>query len=430
MTARRPGRSRGLRRQLSIRLTTRAVVTLALVGAATAAGYATGRAEFLTIAAAGSALLLGALAYLRVRRPRLRIERETDPAIAVAGDTVQVTVLLYNTAAAPAPTLDCEDAVPWDDDLVAVLVPSIPTGSPERRVRRIRYRARPPRRGHFELGPLIVEYGDPFGMVRAVVATTGTHPLVVVPDVAELPAGGPAFAEGEGTAQLAQHRAHGSHDDLTTREYRSGDAMRRVHWRASARHGELMVRHEEQRSHPDVRLVLDTQRDGYPDALPDGDPAHDEASSESFEWAVRMLASVAIHLDEEGFTVAIEETTAAQLAPIGARWEGRGRVDDFLVSLAGVETRSGQGHRPSADTKARGPVIAVLGNPHLQTVDWLVRRRSPRDVGVAVLLEPAKTVLLRLREAGWVTVVARIADDPAEVWARVSGTVEFADVDD
>ena len=75
-------------------------------------------------------------------------------------------------------------------------------------------------------------------------------------------------------------------------------------------------------------------------------------------------------------------------------------------------------------------MIAVLGNPHLQTVDWLVRRRSPRDVGVAVLLEPAKTVLLRLREAGWVTVVARIADDPAEVWARVSGTVEFADVDD
>ena len=47
-----------------------------------------------------------------------------------------------------------------------------------------------------------------------------------------------------------------------------------------------------------------------------------------------------------------------------------------------------------------------------------------------MLLEPATTVLLRLREAGWVTVVARIADDPAEVWARVSGTVEFADVDD
>ena len=79
-----------------------------------------------------------------------------------------------------------------------------------------------------------------------------------------------------------------------------------------------------------------------------------------------------------------EPVDAAQLAPIGARWEGRGRVDDFLVSLAGVETRSGQGHRPSADTEARGPVIAVLGNPHLQTVDWLVRRRSPRDVGGVV----------------------------------------------
>ena len=47
-----------------------------------------------------------------------------------------------------------------------------------------------------------------------------------------------------------------------------------------------------------------------------------------------------------------------------------------------------------------------------------------------MLLEPAETVLLRLREAGWATVVARVTDDPAEVWARVSGTVEFADVDD
>lgn len=272
-----------------MRLTTRAVVTLVLVSASTVAAYATGRSEFLTIAAAGTALLLGALVYLRVRRPRLRVERAFAPSIAVAGEEVEVTVELHNIAAAPAPTLDGEDALPWDDDLGAVLVPSIPIGSPDRRQRRIRYRARPLRRGHFEIGPLVVEYGDPFGMMRAVLATEGTHPIVVVPDVADLPPGGPAFAEGEGHAQLAQHRSHGSHDDLTTREYRSGDAMRRVHWKASARHGELMVRHEEQRSHPDVRLVLDTHRSGYPDALPDGDPAHDETRSESFEWTVRKI---------------------------------------------------------------------------------------------------------------------------------------------
>lgn len=400
------------------------------MAAATVAGYATGRAEFLTIAAAGAALLIGALVYLRLRRPRLRVDREFDPGIAVAGETVDVTLLLHNVAASPAPTLECEDAVPWDDELLGVLVPSIPTGAPSRRLRRVQYRARPTRRGNFEVGPLVVEYGDPFGMIRAVLATTGTHPLVVVPDVADLPAGGPAFAEGEGQTQLAQHRAHGSHDDLTTREYRSGDAMRRVHWRASARHGELMVRHEEQRSHPDVRLVLDTHRSGYPDALPDADPAHEQASSESFEWAVRMLASLAVHLDEEGFTVALEETTAAQLAPIGSRWEGRRRIDDFLISLAAVETRLGDGHRPAADAEARGPVIAVLGSPDHHTVDWLIRRRSPRDVGVAILLEPVDAVVARIREAGWVTVLARPTDDPAEVWARVSGTVEFADADD
>src|SRR5690606_27216812 len=114
-------------------------------------------------------------------------------------------------------------------------------------------------------------------------------PLVVVPDVVPLPLGGPALAEGDGAAQFAHRRALGAEDDLSTREYRPGDAMRRVHWRASARHGELMVRQEEQRSHPDVRLALDTLREGYPDAAPDpGGPGRPAVASEAFEWTVRM----------------------------------------------------------------------------------------------------------------------------------------------
>ena len=126
-----------------------------------------------------------------------------------------------------------------------------------------------------------------------------TSQLIVTPEVVPLGETGLAVPAGDGEARIVQRRSVGDADDTITREYRRGDALRRVHWRASARKGDLMVRQEEQRSYPEARIIVDTLRSGYSDVDPT--QADDEGESLAFEWAVRMLASVTVHLRRSGF---------------------------------------------------------------------------------------------------------------------------------
>jgi len=245
---------------------------------------------------------------------------------------------------------------------------------------------------------------------------------VVVPAIVDLPAGGPNLADGEGSAQLVQRRVTGSDDDLTTREYRSGDALRRVHWRASARRGQLMVRQEEHRSHPDARIVLDTRLAGYPDAdIDDSDAWHPVSTSDAFEWGVRMLASLGVHLDSAGFSVAVEETAKPQIDQIGERWDGS-RREGFLTSLAGVSLVDAGPERLQRRgvVDAPGPIFAVVGDPEDLTVDWLIRHRRAGDVAVAFLVEPRASVVERLTGAGWLCVQVHDGDDPAAAWKAAS----------
>jgi hypothetical protein len=256
-------------------------------------------------------------------------------------------------------------------------------------------------------------------MVNAVLAVGEADRLVVVPDVVELPPGGPTLADGEGTAQLVQRRITGNDDDLTTREYRPGDALRRVHWRASARHGELMVRQEEHRSHPDARIIVDTRQSGYPDAVPDpGDSWSPSAHSEAFEWVVRMTASLGSHLESSGFRVLIEETAVPQVEPLGERWLGGRRSEGFLTSLAAVRLvdREQDAVGTSVVAEPEGPVFALLSDPDEATVSWMLKRRRGGQAAIAFLMSPHPRVLERLTKGGWQCVDVHEETDPGDAW--------------
>ena len=270
----------------------------------------------------------------------------------------------------------------------------------------------------------MVEYEDPFGMVNAVLAVGEADRLVVVPDVVELPPGGPTLADGEGTAQLVQRRVTGNDDDLTTREYRPGDALRRVHWRASARHGELMVRQEEHRSHPDARIVVDTRQSGYPDAVPDpGDTWSPTAHSESFEWVVRMTASLGAHLESSGFRVLIEETAVPQVEALGERWLGGRRSEGFLTSLAAVRLvdRAQDAVGTSVIADPEGPVFALLVQPGRRDRHLAAQAAPSRAGRDRVRDEPAPEGdgAARRAAAGSASTCTR-STDPGDAW-RAAG---------
>jgi uncharacterized protein (DUF58 family) len=99
----------------------------------------------------------------------------------------------------------------------------------------------------------------------------------------------------------------GSAEDVTTREYRRGDDLRRVHWRSTARTGELMVRREEQPWQSRATVVLDSRRTAH----------RGTGAASSLEWLVAAAASVAVHLTHAGFAVGSSPTDRSPTRPRG-----------------------------------------------------------------------------------------------------------------
>ena len=121
------------------------------------------------------------------------------------------------------------------------------------------YQVHGSRRGRHTLGPLRLRLVDPFGLVMRSASGADTVSLLVVPRVRPLGPGGPAGGHGGGGDGSRRSIAVHGEDDVSVREYRHGDDLRKVHWRTTARTGELMVRLEERPWRAQATLLLDTR---------------------------------------------------------------------------------------------------------------------------------------------------------------------------
>ncbi len=407
------------------RLTSRGWGLFATAAVCAALAYGSGRVELL-YAACFAALVTGcSLLVVRIRSLRLDVTRTFTPHVVSENMRVTVHVDVANRSHSRTTPATWTDRLPWPPGVAGP--GRLPALSPQGRgytIRgsstRLEYTVRPPQRGIFDIGPFEVEHGDPFAIARSNATLDGAQKLIVTPAISDLGDSAQLEASGDGQARLLQRHAFGNDDDLMTREYRRGDALRRVHWRASARHGELMVRQEEQRGFPEARLLLDTRRDGYRDAWSDLGLEH--GRSESFEWAVRMFASIGVKLHRSGYLVRLIETAPTQIAPIGDPGQGAGADFDFLVSLAGVELlwssdAGTPGDLSSTEEAMTSSVFAVLAEPDATTLSWICSQRRPYEAGVAFVIGRSDRAVEALASAGWTTVQAQVTDDPIDVWA-------------
>ncbi|MDO7882540.1 DUF58 domain-containing protein [Salinibacterium soli] len=399
--------------------------------------YLGGREAFVFVGALLVALPLAAGVLAAVRRPRVEVTRSFAPRTIAAGSATSVALTVHNRAAGRSLEATWWDTVPWYPYVTA----AGRLAALEPRSRRfaarnhttVGYDLVPPHRGEFLIGPLSVLAGDAFGLATSLTVVGEPQPLIVTPEVVPLPSAGFSLPAGDGEATLVQRRAAGDEDDIMTREYRSGDAMRRVHWRASARHGDLMVRQEEQRSFPEARIIVDTTADAYADLSTE--PTEVDPDSLAFEWVVRMLASAAVHLRRAGFLVSIEETGHPQLDGLGA---GRRRTwgdEEFLARLASLELTDEPEERSTRSPGSTGPLIALLGTPSSETVEWMLARRRPGELAVAFTVQTqtaldrfgrpfgivpeASAVAERLADEGWLVVPVGPDDDPAAAWQAI-----------
>jgi hypothetical protein len=92
-------------------------------------------------------------------------------------------------------------------------------------------------------------------------------------------------------------------------EYRHGDDLRKVHWRSTARVGELMVRREEQPFQSRATLLLDGRSAAH----------RGDGPASSFEWSVSAVASIGVALSRLGFALSLLRETGEALTPPGCR---------------------------------------------------------------------------------------------------------------
>jgi uncharacterized protein (DUF58 family) len=262
---------------------------------------------------------LFALGYVLVHPLRVTVTRTCRPASVSAGLNATVTLQIRNLSLQPVSGLRWRDTaaggmtVPDGQQLRALGPARFNRWSSSDTVD-VSYQVRPPKRGSYPIGPLLLDRVDPFGLAHGEWPVGTPHDLTVTPRVTSLPGSGVSITRGEGSRHERLRHLNNDSDELIAREYRQGDPMRRVNWPATARHGEIMVRQEEQRSHPEARVLLDTTRAGS--GKPNTGGAWSRAAhSAEFERAVELAASIAVHLLEAGFRVEMIETGPAQLVP-------------------------------------------------------------------------------------------------------------------
>lgn len=147
------------------------------------------------------------------------------------------------------------------------------------------------RRAVIVAGPAVSVRGDQLGLLRRTLRWTDPVELFVHPQTVRLQpsaAGLVKDLEGEPTKTIVNN-------DISfhaLRPYEPGDDRRYVHWRTSARTGQLMVRQFEETRRSQLTMMLTTDRRHY-------------ATDEEFELAVSIAASIGVRTITDGTGIAV-----------------------------------------------------------------------------------------------------------------------------
>lgn len=222
-------------------------------------------------------------------------------------------------------------------------------------------RVRAGHRGPMNVGIARVVMDGPLGLVRVRWGTRRAQQelLVLPPILSELPGTSWVNAVASGN-RIREHALHGSGEPSgSVREYRDGDPMRHVHWKQSARQGNLLVNVPEGTDGGDATLYLEVDSDAYP-------------ILESFELAVAAAATVGLRVlgQRENLRLHLGDADTHNISS----------ADELLRRLARVERETSEpgGAEPSGAESAVF-VRARVGRAVVVTGEVTARLRAILD---------------------------------------------------
>lgn len=442
------------------------VALLCLAGA-----WILGRRDLLTLSVFLLALPVLAVLGVRNRHERFVVRREFHPLPVQEGTTTTVHLFISPSASAPAGSAHAGRRARWarlpggGSMAESTMVEQLPAdlgGSPRFRypsrasrggaVSAYEYRVAPPHRGVFPVGGVTAEFRDPFDLAwKRHTVDPGTE-LLVTPRPGELAPGLLDLVRGHagigvGGSQTTSWVASASENDVMVREYRHGDALRRVHWPSTARRGELMVRHEEGGALPRITLVLDQRTavhsGGELAPFPVPGAAASLRTTVSFEWQLGTFLSVALGLAGLGHELRLQDHAGepafqrSRSAPHpGLEVMAAGEAPELLPEcLAALELT--EHPAPLALSGTGGLLVTFTGRLGLDdarrlvsgtlsgagtAASWAGSRGAPQATVISCWpSSPDAEVRDLLETAGWRVLWASPGDSPARLLERWAG---------
>jgi uncharacterized protein (DUF58 family) len=172
------------------------------------------------------------------------------------------------------------------------------------------------RRGKFQIGPLTLRSGDPFGLFPIEESVPDIRELIVYPAVIDLGSFRLPVGDIPGGSSIQRRTQFVTPNASGVRQYLPGDSFNRISWTTTARTGQLMVKEFELDPTSDVWLVVDMEsrhhvRASIPQTMqaramisnPNGDLPIEFWLDSTEEYAVTLASSLANHFLEQARNV-------------------------------------------------------------------------------------------------------------------------------
>ncbi|MHB8521597.1 MAG: DUF58 domain-containing protein [Limisphaerales bacterium] len=295
------------------------------------------------------------------------------------GEVAHVEVTVENKGPLSIPWLMIEDSLPRE--ALVQVPPRIKAEGPRLKLARLKpgeeaslsYQVSFLMRGYYQLGPLWMETGDVFGLHRRFRVTADPHFALVLPKVLPLQGYNLSSRRPVGEIRLAHRLFEDPTRVAGIRPYQHGDALNRIHWRATARTGQLHSRVYESSCVAGATFLLDFHEHSY-----QGNGAI--ASAELAVTTVASLANAVYLLGQQIGFISNGRDAADRIREEGWRAEFASRID--AQKRAGEKTR-GDRLRPVLVETATG------ADQFTRILETLARLEHTDGLGFAEMVEEA-----------------------------------------
>jgi len=298
-----------------MRIFNRHLRLLFLATALVVAAFSTGIDFLFFLVYLTAAILIGSWLYARRGLRGVRADyRVLNPRTHV-GEVLQAMYRIENHDRLAKPWIEC-----WNESTMPTSLPGRVIGIPARGTRQWLAKVTLTRRGSYRLGPLRVRTGDPFSLFSTDMTVGSATNVVVFPEVVPLPHWRLPPSPIDGSTPVRRRYEAATPLVSGVRPYVHGDAINRIHWLSSARHGELHVKEFDLEQAADLWIALDLDRSVHAGIGTDA----------SVEAAVTVAASIALRTLSDNRSVAM----TASARRIQVHQPDRGpRVEQKLLHL-------------------------------------------------------------------------------------------------